>query len=123
MKKRILTAAVLLALCLSGCAGKEASKAVPESFADGQSVQEYLLEQNAAYRETNANAGNISADKRADTASNGQHPYAVVVTCSDSRVPAEHIFNAGIEQKGNKPLRGSADELARYLISELYQRR
>ena len=35
----------------------------------------------------------------------------------------EHIFNAGIEQKGNKPLRGSADELARYLISELYQRR
>ena len=96
MKKRILTAAVLLALCLSGCAGKEASKAVPESFADGQSVQEYLLEQNTAYRETNANAGNISADKRADTASNGQHPYAVVVTCSDSRVPAEHIFNAGI---------------------------
>ncbi len=27
---------------------------------------------------------------------NGQNPYAVVVTCSDSRVPPEHIFAAGI---------------------------
>ena len=34
--------------------------------------------------------------KREDTSENGQHPYAVIVTCSDSRVPAEHIFNAGI---------------------------
>lgn len=35
----------------------------------------------------------------------------------------EHIFNAGIEQKGHKPLRGSNDEIARCLIGELYQRR
>jgi len=27
---------------------------------------------------------------------NGQNPYAVVITCSDSRVPPEHIFSAGI---------------------------
>jgi len=26
----------------------------------------------------------------------GQHPYAVVLYCSDSRVPVEHIFDAGI---------------------------
>jgi len=26
----------------------------------------------------------------------GQQPYAVVVTCADSRVPPEHIFNEGI---------------------------
>ena len=38
----------------------------------------------------------LSESKRKDTTENGQHPYAVVVTCSDSRVPAEHIFNAGI---------------------------
>ena len=42
------------------------------------------------------NPGDISAAIRADTAENGQHPYAVIVTCSDSRVPAEHIFSAGI---------------------------
>lgn len=29
-------------------------------------------------------------------AENGQNPYAVVITCSDSRVPPEHIFSAGI---------------------------
>jgi len=29
-------------------------------------------------------------------AQNGQNPYAVVITCSDSRVPPEHIFSAGI---------------------------
>ena len=26
----------------------------------------------------------------------GQHPYAIVLYCSDSRVPVEHIFDAGI---------------------------
>lgn len=31
-----------------------------------------------------------------DTAENGQHPYAIVVCCSDSRVIPEEIFGAGI---------------------------
>ena len=31
-----------------------------------------------------------------DTAVNGQHPYAIIVCCSDSRVIPEQIFNAGI---------------------------
>ena len=33
---------------------------------------------------------------RKNTARFGQHPYAVVITCSDSRVPPMHIFGAGI---------------------------
>ena len=33
---------------------------------------------------------------RAKTAKNGQHPYAIVVCCSDSRVIPEQIFNAAI---------------------------
>jgi carbonic anhydrase len=28
----------------------------------------------------------------------GQHPYAVVITCSDSRVPPEHIFDESLGQ-------------------------
>ena len=39
---------------------------------------------------------NVDASLRLDLATNGQHPYAVVVTCSDSRVPAELIFNSGL---------------------------
>lgn len=33
---------------------------------------------------------------RLETAENGQHPYAIVVCCSDSRVIPEQIFNASI---------------------------
>ena len=40
--------------------------------------------------------GDISPAVRKDTCENGQHPYAIVVTCSDSRVIPESIFSAGI---------------------------
>ena len=36
------------------------------------------------------------AARRIDTAEHGQHPYAIVVCCSDSRVIPEEIFQAGI---------------------------
>ena len=48
------------------------------------------------------NAGNLffrahgDAEKRTETAENGQHPYAIVICCSDSRVIPEQIFHAGI---------------------------
>lgn len=40
--------------------------------------------------------GDASASRRKDTAENGQHPYAIIVTCADSRVVPEFIFSAGI---------------------------
>ncbi len=40
--------------------------------------------------------GNISQERRAFTSEFGQHPYAAIVTCSDSRVIPEAIFSAGI---------------------------
>ncbi len=51
---------------------------------------------NQKYVETGMNTGDVSADIRKDTKENGQHPYAIVITCSDSRVIPEAIFNAGI---------------------------
>ena len=41
-------------------------------------------------------AGDVSPERRMYTAQNGQHPYAAIVTCSDSRVIPEIIFSAGI---------------------------
>ena len=38
----------------------------------------------------------ISKSRMEDTADHGQHPYAVIVTCSDSRVVPEFIFSAWI---------------------------
>ncbi|MBP5291415.1 MAG: carbonic anhydrase [Lachnospiraceae bacterium] len=56
---------------------------------------EKLKEGNRRYVE-GAEAIDISASAREDKVINGQHPYAVVVACSDSRVIPEAIFNAGI---------------------------
>lgn len=40
--------------------------------------------------------GREHPERRHDTAAHGQHPYAVVVACSDSRVPVELLFDQGI---------------------------
>ena len=37
----------------------------------------------------------LSSTKR-EKLVNGQHPFAVIITCSDSRVPPEYIFNQGL---------------------------
>jgi carbonic anhydrase len=37
-----------------------------------------------------------SSMKREQLARDGQTPFAIVLTCSDSRVPAEHVFDAGL---------------------------
>ncbi|MCR5760406.1 MAG: carbonic anhydrase [Sphaerochaetaceae bacterium] len=46
--------------------------------------------------EGNSSFLNTSKEIRTETAKNGQHPYAIIITCSDSRVIPEAIFNAGI---------------------------
>jgi carbonic anhydrase len=38
----------------------------------------------------------IGADRRAEVVAHGQHPYATIIGCSDSRVPLEVLFNSGI---------------------------
>ena len=51
---------------------------------------------NYSYVATGESSGNISPAQRLHTAEEGQHPYAVVITCSDSRVVPEVVFSAGI---------------------------
>jgi carbonic anhydrase len=53
-----------------------------------------LKEGNARFVSGNSAARNLSEQRKATIS--GQHPYAIVLTCSDSRVPPEHIFDAGI---------------------------
>ncbi len=88
----IFTLALSLILSFTACGKTEA----PKTFENAEDVAEYLLKSNEVFLDSKTNSGDISVDKREDTAENGQTPYAVIVTCSDSRVPAEHIFNAGI---------------------------
>ena len=53
------------------------------------SIRERLKNGNARYRA-------LDDARRIETAENGQHPYAIVVCCSDSRVIPEKIFSAGL---------------------------
>jgi carbonic anhydrase len=39
---------------------------------------------------------NQNANRRVQTAEKGQHPFAVVLACADSRVPVEVLFDRGI---------------------------
>ena len=38
----------------------------------------------------------LTKERRMETVVSGQHPYALVLCCADSRVPPEHIFEAGL---------------------------
>lgn len=40
-------------------------------------------------------AGDLSASRR-EALTHGQRPLAIVLTCADSRVPPEHVFDAGL---------------------------
>ncbi len=53
-----------------------------------------LLEGNTRYVDGKTSAPNRSKERRSEVAK-GQHPFAVVLGCSDSRVPPELLFDAG----------------------------
>ena len=57
---------------------------------------EKLKKGNEIYLNSDVNSGNISRALRLSAFRNGQAPYAVIITCSDSRVIPESIFSAGI---------------------------
>ena len=92
MKKAAIILCVSLLVALASC---DKTREIPD-FQAPDEVVNYLKEGNDIYVSSEKNGGDVSASVRKDTAENGQKPYAVVVTCSDSRVPAEHIFYAGI---------------------------
>lgn len=57
---------------------------------------EKLKEGNRKYITSEFNSSDISQSKRDDALANGQAPYAIIITCSDSRVIPENIFMTGI---------------------------
>ena len=55
-----------------------------------------LKEGNARFVAMKMQHPNLSAGRRIDAAVDGQKPFAVILACSDSRVPVEAIFDRGI---------------------------
>jgi carbonic anhydrase len=62
---------------------------------NAEEVLRRLIDGNARYREGRPEGEGRGAERREQTAA-GQKPMAIVLTCSDSRVPPEIIFDAGI---------------------------
>ncbi len=59
-------------------------------------ILERLINGNRSYQSLDHNPALLTSERRADTADHGQTPCAVIMCCADSRVPPEHIFDAGI---------------------------
>lgn len=61
-----------------------------------RSLLDTLTEGNRQFLSAESGIGDVSPARRLDTARNGQHPAAIVIACSDSRVMPESIFSAGL---------------------------
>ena len=59
-------------------------------------AKEKLITGNDIYMKAIQNPGDISPSIRKQTKEEGQHPYAIILCCSDSREIPEAIFSAGI---------------------------
>jgi carbonic anhydrase len=61
----------------------------------GEQALQMLMEGNARFISGNASHPNQSMERLSELTA-GQHPFAVIVGCSDSRVPPEVIFDQGL---------------------------
>ena len=96
MKKKILGVIFFMLLmaghgALTGLvfAGERTGKTAEEGLA-------LLKEGNARFVAMKMEHPDESAARREETAAKGQKPFAIVLGCADSRVPAETIFDRGI---------------------------
>lgn len=63
---------------------------------NNKEILQKLINGNNKYLDASYNDALISKTLRKETFENGQHPFGIVITCSDSRVIPEAIFNLGI---------------------------
>ena len=83
-----------LVMLLAFCATAFASSAGPGLPAD--EAVTLLKDGNARYVAGQPSHPNVTTERRLETAKGGQHPFATILGCSDSRVPLELIFDQGV---------------------------
>jgi len=66
-----------------------------QRLSPGEALHE-LKAGNRAYLQATGNPSDISPSLRVETCECGQHPFATIVTCADSRVVPEHLFMVGL---------------------------
>ena len=70
------------------------SHSAPRGNISAQEAFERIKEGNSLFVRHVEYCGDITEERVRDAAINGQHPYAAIVSCSDSRVIPEVIFSA-----------------------------
>jgi len=90
MKRCLAVILLVMALSVPALASSGAS-AVPADEA-----LQMLKDGNARYADGKSVHAHQGADRRAETATGGQHPFATVIGCSDSRAPLEVVFDQGV---------------------------
>lgn len=85
---------LVIALMLSILAAI-AAEAVETNSITGEQALQKLMEGNARFISGNVTHPDQSKERLQELVS-GQHPFAVVVGCSDSRIPPEIIFDHGL---------------------------
>ncbi|MCL6638749.1 MAG: carbonic anhydrase [Firmicutes bacterium] len=108
----ILAALIIAALLIvTGCsgqakpAGTAASKTAgsadqvykrPETVTSAAEAKQLLVDGNNRFKSGKPAGRDLSGARREELAAKGQKPFAVIVTCSDSRVPPELIFDQAL---------------------------
>lgn len=87
--KRILAVMAVVVLWGANAAGVDGASPADEALA-------LLKAGNARFAGAQPLYPNASAARRLETAVDGQKPFAVILSCSDARVPVEAIFDRGI---------------------------
>jgi carbonic anhydrase len=93
MKKITLFLSVALTVAL--LAGPAVARQSAAGLSGAESLR-LLKEGNTRFTEGQMRHPRQGRERRALTSAQGQHPLAVILTCSDSRVPPETIFDQGI---------------------------
>ncbi|MCL2057124.1 MAG: carbonic anhydrase [Oscillospiraceae bacterium] len=95
MRKLSILIAVILLLSAVACKGSGVNPAgihsPDEQVSDWQAALAYLSDGNARYLEGRTVKRNDKKDR--EVLSGGQHPFAAIVTCADSRVAPEIYFD------------------------------
>jgi len=93
MKKSLFSLFSLILLLAISIVGA-ASTAGPGISGDEALTK--LTDGNARYVAAKATHPEQDAARRLDTATNGQHPFVALLSCADSRVPPEVVFDQGV---------------------------
>ncbi|MDP4126437.1 MAG: carbonic anhydrase [Bacillota bacterium] len=67
-----------------------------EIISSPEAAQQLLIEGNRRFTSGNTLSKDLSLTRRSDLMKNGQHPFAVILSCSDSRVPPELLLDQAL---------------------------